>query len=605
MTEYHAYQQRLRHTISQLPRCSKQWWSYNRQLLNKRSKTSGIPPLRDTDNTWVHDPQAKANLLATTFTSKSLLPPPPTNPPDVHDNATQQTTDPPRQSRFLLVRTRWVRKTLQNINPDKSTGPDGIPGHFLKRLANELAPPLARLIRHLLYHRHWPTIWRHHHIHPLYKRGNPSQPTNYRGIHLTTILSKTVERVIGHLFLPFLDHSNAYGLRQWAFRPRHSCRDLVTLRVLQWILSAHQNNKTSVFLSDISGAFDRVDATLLLHKYATTRIHPQLLDFLDSFFSPRTSTVIVQSQKSNPQPLHNQVFQGTVLGPPSWSIFFTDVTYTIRQHNYQESLFADDLTAERSYPKTTPNHQLYHDAQQLQTAIHHWGHNNRVIFDPSKEHTAIIHPTLGEGTNFKYLGAITDPKLSMLPEINRILSKAKPKVTAILRTTPYFNTTDLLLQFKSHVWPHLEGTTGAIYHAHTTHLAKLDHLQDQFTKHINLTVEQAFIHYNFAPQRLRRDIAVLGFLHKCAHKQQHPDILHLFPTIPRLQYQARHQLRRPHHDKQLFRPTQRPTQRPTPQIHIRCRPYMEPPTTPRCRHYLHYNLSTPSHTLRKNQMPGR
>ena len=174
--------------------------------------------LRDTDNNWVHDLQDKANLLATTFTAKCQLPPPPVNPPPVYNNADQQTCDAPRYSGLhfnrLTVRTRWVLKTLLAINPDKTPGPDGIPGRFLKQLAHQLAPPLARLIRHLLHHRHWPNIWRHHNIHPLYKRGNPSQPTNYRGIHLTTILSKTVERVIDLLFLPFLNHSNAYGLRQ-------------------------------------------------------------------------------------------------------------------------------------------------------------------------------------------------------------------------------------------------------------------------------------------------------------------------------------------------------------------------------------------------------
>ena len=39
MEEYTNYQQRLRHTISQLERGSKEWWKYNRQLLNKNPKS--------------------------------------------------------------------------------------------------------------------------------------------------------------------------------------------------------------------------------------------------------------------------------------------------------------------------------------------------------------------------------------------------------------------------------------------------------------------------------------------------------------------------------------------------------------------------------------
>ena len=123
---------------------------------------------------------------------------------------------------------------------------------------------------------------------------------------------------------------------------------------------------------------------------------------------------------------------------------------------------------------------------------------------------------------------MTDPKLTAIPEINRILSKAKPKTTAILRTQPYFNTTDLILQFKAHVWPHLEGTIGAIYHATTPHLNKLNAVQERFTNKLHLTTDSAFLNYNFAPLQLRRDIAVLGFIHKCYHQQQHPDILALW-----------------------------------------------------------------------------
>ena len=63
---------------------------------------------------------------------------------------------------------------------------------------------------------------------PLFKKGSPYLPNQYRGIHLTAILSKTVERMIGQTLVPFLE-SKGFGNAQWAFRKRSSARDLVTM----------------------------------------------------------------------------------------------------------------------------------------------------------------------------------------------------------------------------------------------------------------------------------------------------------------------------------------------------------------------------------------
>ena len=45
----------------------------NRELLEKRTKCSSIPPLRD-GKAWVNSSKDKANLFAATFKEKSKLP---------------------------------------------------------------------------------------------------------------------------------------------------------------------------------------------------------------------------------------------------------------------------------------------------------------------------------------------------------------------------------------------------------------------------------------------------------------------------------------------------------------------------------------------------
>ena len=61
-------------------------------------------------------------------------------------------------------------------------------------------------------------------------------PGNYRGVHLTAILSKIAEKVIGKNLLEYL-HTGEFGSSQWAFTPGLSARDLVAALVMSWILA--------------------------------------------------------------------------------------------------------------------------------------------------------------------------------------------------------------------------------------------------------------------------------------------------------------------------------------------------------------------------------
>ena len=43
----------------------------------------------------------------------------------------------------IRVTANGVKKLLSKIDPNKITGPDGIPGRFLKEVADEIAPALT------------------------------------------------------------------------------------------------------------------------------------------------------------------------------------------------------------------------------------------------------------------------------------------------------------------------------------------------------------------------------------------------------------------------------------------------------------------------------
>ena len=110
--------------------------------------------------------------------------------------------------------------------------------------------------------------------------------------------------------------SHAFGDCQWAFRKHSSARDLVTVCVARWVLWICRGKKIGLYLSDISGAFDKVSRERLITKLVQLGLPSYFLDFLNSFLLPRQGYVTVENAVSQAMILCDMVFQGTVLGPP-------------------------------------------------------------------------------------------------------------------------------------------------------------------------------------------------------------------------------------------------------------------------------------------------
>ena len=163
--------------------------------------------------------------------------------------------------------------------------------------------------------------------------------------------------------------------------------------------------------------------------------------------------------------------------------------------------------------------------------IHAWGAANNVAFDPGKEQFKVLHRSDGVGEPFRLLGLTIDRKLIMEDAIERIVSKVRPKLRALLRSRRFNDDNDMFVQYKALILSVMEQDAGAYFHAALSHLRKLDRLQEYFLQEIGVSERAAFLVHNLAPLSLRRNIGFLGFLHKCAHGNQIECIRKLFPLV--------------------------------------------------------------------------
>ena len=175
---------------------------------------------------------------------------------------------------------------------------------------------------------------------------------------------------------------------------------------MSWVLAVCTGHKVATYLGDVSGAFDRIFKHYMFVKLHSSDVGTQYLNFLDSYLQPRKAVVAVEGVISDEIEIANSVFQGTVLGPPKWNVFFSDVTQPAVSIDGNPSLFADDLSVFQKFDRFVENSEITRKMHVCRTKVHAWGRVNRVAFDPSKEHVVILHPIRGEGDPFKLLGCV-------------------------------------------------------------------------------------------------------------------------------------------------------------------------------------------------------
>ena len=250
---------------------------------------------------------------------------------------------------------------------------------------------------------------------------------------------------------------------------------------------------------------------------------------MDAYLSPRQGQVVVEGEFSELFEIMNSVFQGTVLGPSLWNMFFADVSLPAASTGGSESVFADDLNVFQKFDGLASEEAIMETLGQCRERVHKWGRTNRVTFDAAKEHMVVIHPMFAFGDPFKLLGLLVDTKLLMLNAVDAMLTKIRPRIKALLRTRSHYSAASLIDQFKSHVWGLMEAHSGGIFHAATSILAQFDNSQRHFVEEVGETEASVFLKFNFAPPSLRRNIAMLGMIHKKVLGLCHPSFDALLP----------------------------------------------------------------------------
>ena len=511
-------------------------WSLAKNISQNFSQSS-FPPLFRADGTVAATPSEKANLFGTLFSSNSTMddssfPNPPTIPLSN------------RMPKFFIS-SKTVRKFLKVLNVKKAHGPDGVPPRILKECASDLAPVLARLFRRCISSKMFPSSWKHALVHPIPKKGDRSNPSNYRPIALTASVSKVFESVLNQQLLKHLERSKLLSDHQYGFRKARSTGDLLAYVTHLWSTSLRDRGESFVIALDISKAFDRVWHKSLLCKLPSFGIPPFFCDLISSFLSGRTISVVVDGSTSPSFPINCGVPQGSVLSPTLFLLFINDLLGVTSNsiHSY-----ADDSTlhASSSFSNCPLSPELDESRFSLMSSlmsdletISSWGTSNLVQFNSKKtQFLSISLKQTSPNYQIPFEGSLIEPEdsvnilgltitstLSWKPHILSIAKRASKKLGILFRFQKYFTSAQLLKLYKSLIRPCLEYCCHIWGNSPSTRI--LDAVQRKAVRLIN----SPLLTSGLESLEVRRKVASLALFYRYFHGSCSQELASCMPPL--------------------------------------------------------------------------
>ena len=405
----------------------KQFWNY---LKVKRSNNIGIGSLRDGDHIYNSDLD-KAELLSDQF--KSVF---------NHDMSLNSSFKQDCESTLcdFNVTEKDVFNQLKQLNCSKANGPDAIPSRILKVCAEPLTQTLTDMFNLSLRLGKLPKDWTAANIVPIFKKGDKTNPRNYRPVSLTSIICKMLERIINRKLVDYFNVNNIIVDNQHGFRERRSCETQLLCSIHDWSEALDKGCSVDIAFLDISRAFDSVPHGKLLQKLSSVGIKGQLWLWLKHFLTNRKQRVRISGAYSSWETVISGVPQGTILGPTLFLLYINDIAVDLKSCC---KLYADDCILYQIIQDPSDSLCLQQDLNRLSTWSEKWG----LKFNEDKckmmHLSRQINPLLFEyrmngklleiTTNEKYLGITVNNKFSWSTHINTITADANRKLGIINR----------------------------------------------------------------------------------------------------------------------------------------------------------------------------
>ena len=391
---------------------------------------------------------------------------------------------------FKLCTPYDIIKIVRKMNQNGAPWPDEIPISLVKNCLANLALPISIIVNKSLAYGELPMHWKLANVTPVHKKGDKSNPGNYRPISVTSVFSKIAETYILHSIFEYISQNDLLSHNQHGFLPGKSTTTNLLQCLRDWCENFDMGYQTDVIYLDYSKAFDSVSHPKLILKLDKLyQIHPQIVKWIVSFLTNRLYRVKVNSAFSSWTNMISGVPQGSVLGPFLFLLYTNDINDIV--HHSCLSQYADDTKIYNAIKSNMDQQDLQGDLHAISAWSDQWqlklnaGKTLQLTLGLRSDRQYMINgESIQSCDEAKDLGILIHRDFSSHNHCTAIVRRANYSLRNMKNCFKGHNSEFYLKLFTTYVRPLLESAS-IVYSPYTIQdIDALESVQRRFTKYL-------------------------------------------------------------------------------------------------------------------------
>ena len=256
-----------------------------------------------------------------------------------------------------LIQNEEIETAVKLLKNKKAAASDKVRNEMIKHSFNVMLPVYSKLFNLILQSGFYPDTWCVGSLTPIFKSGDRADPSNYRGICVSSCLGKFFSIILNQRLLNFTQKNNILHNSQIGFMPNFRTSDhIFTLRTLidQHVINKKKGRIYACFI-DFKKAFDSIWHDGLLLRLLQYNISGNFYKLIKNLYSKSSCFVKLGSKRTKSFEYTRGVRQGCILSPLLFNLFLNELSISLENSNETDSfylpngqklsslLYADDL----------------------------------------------------------------------------------------------------------------------------------------------------------------------------------------------------------------------------------------------------------------------
>ena len=312
-----------------------------------------------------------------------------------------------------------LNRAIKRLKSGKAKGPDMLQNEMIKHSCEFMAPVFVKIFNLILETGTYPDAWSRSYLITIFKSGELDNPSDYRGLCISSCLSKLFSSILNERLYNYMD--DKLSKFQAGFRHNHRTTDhIFTLNAIvkKYLKRTSGNKKIYCCFVDFSKAFDTLWRPFILKKLFDYNIGGKFYSVIKNMLISSQACVKMPSSVSQYFAMSLGIKQGDPMSPTIFNIFLNDLADEIGGVTNSPPLlngipipllmYADDVVLLSETPEGLQNSldKLYQYSVKWKLTVN-LKKTKVVIFENRKSmapHFLLGNRVLTRVDSYKYLG---------------------------------------------------------------------------------------------------------------------------------------------------------------------------------------------------------